>query len=243
MIQGGGLTRAGPCAAVALTTLFMTACSGGPSPEAGVGNSTRGDGEWISLLDGQGPTQWRGFRMEELPAAWSLENGVLSLQPGGQGGDIVTREQFADFELELEWRLAKGGNSGIFFRVNEAEPRTFESGAEIQVLDNQVHPDGQNPLTAAGANYALHAPSQDATRPVGEWNHVRLIARGPHVEHWLNGTKVVEYELWTEHWRSLVAGSKFVEWPRYGLAREGHIALQDHGDPVWYRNIRIRRLN
>jgi len=181
--------------------------------------------------------------MDALPAEWLVEDGTLQFRPGGPGGDILTRETFADFELELEWRVAEGGNSGIFFRVDEAEPRTFESGPEMQVLDNKGHADGKNPLTSAGSNYALHAPSQDTTRPVGEWNQARLLVRGAQVEHWLNGVKVVEYELWTEDWRSLVAGSKFVEWPRYGLAREGHIALQDHGDPVWYRNIRVRTLN
>lgn len=230
-----------------ISALGVTACSGASASRsqepAQVADTRASVGEWTTLFDGTSLDHWRGFRMNRLPGGWVIADGSLHFQPGGEGGDIVTRERFSDFELELEWRLAEGGNSGIFFRVDEAEPRTFESGPEMQVLDNQRHADGRNPLTSAGANYALHAPSSDAARPVGEWNQVRLVVKGPHVEHWLNGSKVVDYELWTEDWRGLVAGSKFVEWPRYGLALDGHIALQDHGDPVWFRHIRARRLN
>jgi hypothetical protein len=110
----------------------------------------------------------------------------------------------------------------------------------MQILDNARHPDGKSPLTSAGANYGLHAPVRDVTRPVGEWNDVRLVVAGARVEHWLNGIKVVEYELWSPAWESLVKTSKFVTMPAYGRAKRGRIALQDHGDPVWFRNITIR---
>jgi hypothetical protein len=109
----------------------------------------------------------------------------------------------------------------------------------MQVLDNAGHPDGRSPLTSAGSNYALHAPSIDATRPVGEWNEARIVRRGNRIAQWLNGTRVVEYELGTAEWRALVDGSKFAEWPDYGVHSEGHIGLQDHGNPVWFRNLRI----
>jgi hypothetical protein len=109
----------------------------------------------------------------------------------------------------------------------------------MQVLDNAGHPDGRSPLTSAGSNYALHAPSVDATRPVGEWNEARIVRRGNRIEQWLNGTRVVEYEIGTPEWRALVDGSKFVQWPDYGVHGEGHLGLQDHGNPVWFRNLRI----
>jgi hypothetical protein len=110
----------------------------------------------------------------------------------------------------------------------------------MQVVDNVRHRDGKNPLTSAGSNYALHAPVRDVTRPVGEWNDVGLVVKSPHVEHWLNGVKIVEYELWSPDWEARVKASKFSTMPGYGRAKRGHIALQDHGDRVWYRHIKIR---
>jgi hypothetical protein len=160
----------------------------------------------------------------------------------GSGGDIVTSDEFGDFELRLQWKISQGGNSGVIFRVANAGNQVWESGPEMQVLDNAGHVDGKAPLTSAGANYGLHAPVRDVTRPVGEWNDVLLRVSGAHVEHWLNGVKVVEYELWSPEWESLVKASKFGSLTAYGRARRGHIALQDHGDLVWFRDIRIRPL-
>ncbi|HEX6940565.1 MAG TPA: DUF1080 domain-containing protein [Longimicrobiales bacterium] len=197
---------------------------------------------WRLLFDGRTTAGWRGFKKESAPAGWAVEDGTLTRV--APAGDLITVETFADFELTLEWKVEPGGNSGIFFRVVEADDvaQTYESGPEMQVLDNARHPDGKSPLTSAGANYALHAPIRDVSRPAGEWNQVRLVVDGAHVEHWLNGTKIVEYELWTEDWERRVRESKFAQWPRYGRAREGHIAIQDHGDRVWFRNIKVRRL-
>jgi hypothetical protein len=197
---------------------------------------------WRLLFDGESLAGWRGYRREDVPASWKAVDGTLAFSPGTDGGDLITTEEFGNFEFALEWKISPGGNSGIMFRVTEEHNWPWESGAEVQVLDNIGHVDGKNPLTSAGANYALHAPARDVTRPVGEWNEVRLVVDGSHVEHWLNGTKVVEYELWSDEWKALVAGSKFNEMPRYGLATEGHLCLQDHDDPVWYRNIKIRPL-
>ena len=231
-----------------LTTLAgVSGCAGsGPEPDAGRDESDPPDaataGGWVSLLQEDRAEAWRGFGREDLPEAWTVADSVLRFAPGGDGGDIVTRERYRDFELTLEWQVEEGGNSGIFFHVTEDADHTYETGPEMQVLDNARHPDGRDPLTSAGANYALHSPEADVTRPVGEWNEVRIRVEGPRVQHWLNGRKVVEYELWTEDWHARVRDSKFNEWSGYGLAREGHIALQDHGDPVRYRRIRIRRL-
>ena len=194
---------------------------------------------WKLLFDGT-LDAWRGYRREDAPGGWSAAGGSLAFTPGVDGGTLITRERFADFELALEWKVAEGGNSGVFYRATEAERAPYWTGPELQVLDNTGHPDGRTPETAAGANYALHAPVADVTRPVGEWNRVRIVVRGARVEHWMNGVRIVEYELWTDEWRATVAATKFSEWPGYGMAETGHIGLQDHGDPVWYRNIRIR---
>ncbi len=194
------------------------------------------------LFDGQALDGWRGYGRDDLPGGWSAEDGAIAYTPEVEGGDIITRDTFTDFDLRLEWRISPGGNSGIMYGVVEGPEYSYYSGPEMQVLDNAGHPDGGDALTSAGADYGLYAPSADVTRPVGEWNEVRIVRRGNHVEHWLNGMKIVEYELGDDEWKSLVAASKFAEWPDYGMHHEGHIALQDHGARVWYRNLRIRRL-
>jgi hypothetical protein len=174
-----------------------------------------------------------------MPEGWQVVDGALGRVAAG--GDIITTGQWEDFELALDWTVAPGGNSGIFFRVGEEEGHgaVWETGPEMQVLDNARHADGGNPKTSAGANYALHAPVRDASRPAGEWNHVRLRVDGDQVEHWLNGVKLLEYELRSPEWNALVAASKFSTRPDYGMRRGGHIALQDHGDVVAYRNIKL----
>ena len=195
---------------------------------------------WQLLFDGKSTSGWRGFRQETTPAGWQVAEGLLTR--AASGGDIITIEQFADFELKLEWKVAEGGNSGIMFRVTEDQRRTWHSGPEMQVLDDARHPDGRVPETTAGSNYGLHAPKPGAVRPAGSWNEARLLVQGTHVEHWLNGVKVVEYELQSDEWEELVSQTKFDTIPAYGRQPTGHIALQDHGDWVAYRNIKIRRL-
>jgi hypothetical protein len=201
---------------------------------------------WKLLFDGETLDRWRGFNMKDLPAGWSVRDGVVRFDPPAEGagerGDLITKRQYESFELALDWAVTPGGNSGIFFRVSEDAKRTYETGPEFQVLDNAGHKDGEKPVTSAGSNYALHAPVEDVTRPVGEWNEARIKVDGAHVEHWLNGTKLLEYDLWTDEWKQLVAASKFAQMPRYGLNRSGHIALQDHGNEVRFRNLKIRPL-
>jgi hypothetical protein len=158
----------------------------------------------------------------------------------GRAGDLITREVFGDFELSLEWNVAAGGNSGIMYRVTEDAAETYHTGPEMQVLDDARHPDGRSRLTAAGAVYGLYPAEAGVVKPAGEWNAVRIVARGSRVEHWLNGVQVAAYELGSADWSARVAASKFSKWPGYGRAPAGHIALQDHGDRVAYRDIRIR---
>ena len=195
---------------------------------------------WELLFDGSTIDAWRGFKQDTMPGGWTVEDGVMVRT--GEAGDIVSTEQFADFELKIDWQIESGGNSGIFFRVDEALDQVWHSAPEVQVLDDDNHVDGQDALTSAGSNYAIQAPSRDVVRPVGEWNEVRLLVEGTHVEHWMNGVKIVEYEFESPEWRALVDASKFAEFA-YGESASGHLALQDHGDRVAFRNIKIRRLD
>lgn len=195
---------------------------------------------WRLLFDGESTRGWRGYRQKTCPAGWVVKNGCLTRV--APAGDILTEEKFENFELAIEWRISAGGNSGIFFGADESKPYPWATGPEFQVLDNAQHRDGGNTKTSAGSNYALHAPSRDATRPVGFFNQARIIVNNGHVEHWLNGVKIVEYELGSPDWEQRVADSKFSEMPDYGRTRRGHIVLQDHGDRVWYRNIKLREL-
>lgn len=198
-------------------------------------------GAWISLFDGKTMAGWRGYRQKTAPAGWQVENGAITRV--GQGGDIITDGEFGDFELELEWKVDSVGNSGIFYRATEVTERIFENATEMQVLDNVRHPDNKTPLTLAGSNYGLYPAPAEAAKPAGEWNAVRIVAKGAHVEHWLNGKQLFSYEMWSDDWKGRVAKSKFAQWPTYGLSRKGHIGLQDHGDRVQFRNIRIRPLS
>ena len=195
---------------------------------------------WKLLFDGKSLAGWRSFTSPDAPSGWKIVDGTL--HRAGAGGDIMTVEQFDNFELRLQWKLAAKGNSGIFFHATTDGDEIWHSAPEMQVLDNAGHKDGATPLTSAGANYAVHAPVRDVTRPLGEWNDVRLIVKGAHVEHWMNGVKLLEYELWSPDWEKRVKASKFDKIPIYGRAKTGHIGLQDHGDPVWFRNIKIRKL-
>jgi hypothetical protein len=165
------------------------------------------------------------------------------------GGDLVSNDTYRDFELELDWRITEGGNSGILFLVDEtpradgSQPAVWETGLEMQVLDDERHADGRDPLTSAGACYALFAPEHDDTRPVGHWNHVRIAKQGSRVEQWLNGRLQCAYDIGSDDWRARVAASKFRDMPGFARARAGRIALQDHGDEVAFRNIRIHDLS
>ncbi len=199
----------------------------------------RSDG-WQLLFDGHSLDRWRGFKTDTAPSGWQALDGALTRTTGG--GDLVSRDTFANFELALDWKVDSAGNSGVMFRVTEEADLTYETGPEMQVLDDAAHADGKSPLTSAGSAYGLYPAPRGVVNPAGEWNSVRLVVNGAHVEHWMNGQRIVSYELWSPDWEAKVAASKFKQWPAYGRAASGHIALQDHGDPVSYRNIRIRVL-
>jgi hypothetical protein len=195
---------------------------------------------WRLLFDGKSTAGWRAYNADTMPAGWQAVDG--SLTRVSQAADIITKEQFGNFELSLEWKLEARGNSGIFYRAVEGLEWIYHGAPEYQVLDDAGHRDGQNPLTSAGSDYGLYAPARGVVKPAGEWNSTRIIARGPHVEHWLNGQKVVEYEQGSDDWARRVAGAKFAAWPQYGKAMSGHIGLQEHGGRAEFRNIKIREL-
>lgn len=199
------------------------------------------DTEWKPLLDEQVVSTWRGYQRESMPDGWQMVDGVLARI--GDAGDIITTDQFENFELRFDWKVEPGGNSGVFFGVGEDGAVAWHSGPEYQLLHNAGHPDGKAPITAAGSNYAVHPPIADMTRPVGEWNRSRLRVNRGHVEHWMNGMYLLSYQIGDTEWQRRVTDSKFSELPLYGQSRRGHIAIQDHGDPVWFRNMRIRVLD
>lgn len=199
------------------------------------------DVDFEPLLGENAKELWRGYKEEDWPKSWELKDGVLSRV--GDGGDIMTVGEFADFDLRLEWKISPGGNSGIIYRVSTGDKASYVTGIECQVLDDDKHRDGKSTLTSAASLYALYPRSERATAPVGEWNKARVVVRGNHVEHWLNGKKLVDCEIGSEDWNKRLAKSKFADWPKFAKNRTGHIALQDHNDPVWYRNIRIKRLD
>ena len=197
--------------------------------------------EWITLFDGSSTDAFRGYKKDTFPTSWKVENGTLKTIPGN-GTDIITKDEFHDFELSLEWKISPGGNSGVIYRVTEDFDHSWNTGPEMQVLDDSKHHDGQNPKTSAGALYALIAPTNKHLKPVGEWNQARLVVKNNHVEHWLNGKKVVEYQWDSPELRQLIAQSKFNAFPRFAKNDSGHIVLQHHHDEAWYRNVKIRRL-
>ena len=208
---------------------------------------------WRLLFDGKSFTGWRGFHKETVPAGWVIEDGSIKHvlakgELGRAGGDLITVDQFDNYEFSIEWKLAKGGNSGIKYLVSESLPPTGRSGIafEYQVLDDDGHPDakaGINGNRTAGSLYDLLPASKDKkVRPIGEFNQTRIVVKGNHIEHWLNGVKVVEFERGGAAFKAAVAQSKFKDTKGFGEISKGHILLQDHGDEVWYRNIKIREI-
>ncbi|HYS69647.1 MAG TPA: DUF1080 domain-containing protein [Gemmatimonadaceae bacterium] len=235
--------------------------SGVHAGSAGVQNtltaSERAAG-WRLLFDGSTFNGWRGLGYDSVPTAhWKIENGTIRKLADGQvprlpdgqpaaGGDLMTKDTFRDFELTWEWKISRAGNSGVKYNVSEEismanAPNHAALGFEYQMLDDSLHEDNKVPSHRAGALYDLIAPNPSKRlKPVGEWNSSRIVFRDNHGEHWLNGTKVVEFELGTPHMDSLLAASKYKSIPNFATRRAGHIVLQDHVDEVFFRNIKIR---
>lgn len=196
------------------------------------------------LFDGSSLDNWRNFKADTISPSWEIESDGSFTLARKNGGDIVTNKEYENFDLRLDWKISENGNSGIMFHVSEADSlgAPYLSGPEMQILHNEGHPDGKIHMHRAGDNYDLHPCSEETVKGPGEWNNVRLVVNQGNVEHWLNGVKVVSYTLGSADWEERLAKSKFAKWPVYGRAGKGVIALQDHGDQVWFRNIRIKEL-
>src|SRR2546427_2160281 len=196
---------------------------------------------WRVLFDGKTLDAWRGYKTDKVPSGWRIADG--SLVKDASVGDIVSKDEFGDFELELDWKIGEAGNSGIFYRGTEEYDHVYWSAPEYQLLDDIKAADNKTRLTCAGAAYALYPSPEGHLKPVGEWNRTRIVAKGTHVEHWLNGVKLLEYELWSPDWEAKVKSSKFAAYPNFGRAKKGHIALQgDHTGTLAFRNIRVREM-
>jgi hypothetical protein len=210
-----------------------------PGPVNGLTAEEKSEG-FVLLFDGKTTRGWQGYRQKTFPDGWQVVKGALTrVSPAG---DIITDSVYGNFDLRLDWMISTTGNSGIFYRVTDQGETPYESGPEYQILDNVLAKDGGNLLTVAGACYGLYPSPRGMVRPVGEWNVTRIVVNGNDVQHWLNGIKVVQYQLGSADWEAKVKASKFAQWPEYGRASRGYIGLQDHGDWVSYRSIRIRVL-
>jgi hypothetical protein len=207
--------------------------------------------EWISLFNGKNTKGWHSYGKTSVGSAWKVEDGALFLDAdarktiGAEGGDIVSDASFSNFHLKLEWKISKNGNSGIIFWVQDDTTKykqVWFTGPEMQVLDNDGHPDGKIKKHRAGNLYDLVEGKEGALNKVGEWNLVDIISYNGKLDFYLNGINVVSTSYGDADWKKLVAGSKFKDKPDFGKTFSGHIALQDHGDKVWYRNIMIKKL-
>lgn len=234
------ITRAGEWAATGEVTLPATWGDVRKHNELTEGEKAAG---WRLLFDGKTTGNWKGFKQPAFPQkGWIVKDGTLTHARQGGGGDLCTTEEFSDFEFQCDWRVEKGGNSGVMYRCAEDKTYPWETGPEMQILDDANHADGKKPKTRAGTLYDIYACAFDVSRPAGEWNTAKVVAKGDRIEHWLNGFKVVETVLWSEEFKAAHGASKWPGMPDYAKRAKGRIALQDHGDEVSFRNVKIREL-
>ena len=205
---------------------------------------------WQLLFDGTSTTGWHSYGKPGAGSSWKITDGILYLDSTKidgkrEEGDLLTDKEYENFHLALDWKLATGGNSGIIFLVKEDSvkyKRTYETGPEMQVLDNAGHKDGKIEKHHAGDLYDLVASSTEPVKPVGEWNHAEIKLDKGKLDFYLNGANIVSTTMWDDNWNKMVAGSKFKDMPDFAKFKKGRIALQDHGDPVWFKNIKIKQL-
>ena len=227
------------------TTIFIiSACSGDGNNR--LTKQEKKDG-WVLLFDGKTTKGWRGYNKSDIGSGWFVKEGILTcLGKGGDiGGDIIHDEQFDNFELRVDWKISKGGNSGIFYHVIEGEiySAPYQTGPEYQLIDDINFPGDLKEWQQAGADYAMYiANDKKKLKPVGEWNCSKIVFDNGHVEHWLNGEKILEFTAWSEDWQQKKETGKWKDFPDYGLAQKGYVGLQDHGNNISFRNIKIKKL-
>ncbi|WEK18741.1 MAG: DUF1080 domain-containing protein [Candidatus Pedobacter colombiensis] len=225
------------------SAIILTALLGG-----GVTRAQSDKKGFTKIFDGKTTKGWHTYGKTTAGAKWTIEDGTLHFDPKGDsdgGGDLVTDNEYSNFHLKIDWKIAPKGNSGIIYYVKEDPSKyhqTYSTGLEMQVLDNEGHSDGKIAKHRAGDLYDLIKSSSEPVKPVGEWNTAEIICKDGKLEQYLNGVKVVSTTLWDDNWKTLIAGSKFAKWPDWGTFKSGKIALQDHGNEVWYRNIMIKQL-
>lgn len=239
---------------IGIAAALLAGCSSSKqtqmSTEANTAMSSQ-DG-WQALSGGTEITGWHTYGRPGVGKAWRMDGDAIYFDPAvkkaegnAEGGDLVTNEAYENFHLTLDWKIAPNGNSGVIFFVQDEPAKynaTYMTGPEMQVLDNNGHPDAKIHKHKAGDLYDLIPSSKEAQKAVGEWNHAEIVAKDGKLDFYLNGVNTVSTTMWNESWNQLVAGSKFKDWPAFAKFKSGHIALQDHGDAVWYRNIKIKRL-
>ncbi len=208
-------------------------------------DAEKADG-WKLLFNGTSLDGWRVYKNKPTNT-WGVADGTLhctgsETDKSDMRGDLITSDQFDNFELEADWKIAPKGNSGILYLVTEEFDAPYMSGPEYQLIDDVNFPEKLEDWQKSGANYAMNPPSKLAAKPVGEWNHTRIVLNKGHVEHWLNGEKVVDTEMWTDEWKKHKATGKWKDYKGYGEAKKGHICLQDHGSEIWFRNVKIKEL-
>ncbi|MCK6616358.1 MAG: DUF1080 domain-containing protein [Cyclobacteriaceae bacterium] len=234
-----------------VTGLLLTACELKKQPKQPADSYNQLTVEeknngWILLFDGKTLNGWRFFK-NQANNSWEVTDGALHCKAFADGtlnerSDLITTGEYGDFELSFQWKISHQGNSGVMFRVTEAYDQTYASGPEYQVIDEENYPGDLPPENKAAANFGMHAADNAIVSPVEQWNDGKIIVQGNHVEHWLNGTRVLVYDLFSDDWNKRRNAGKWKDFPGYASARKGYIALQDHGNEVWYRAIKIKLL-
>lgn len=223
----------------ALALLLLTLPLAAELPLVNELTATEKEAGWTLLFDGKTAEHFRNYKKEDLSSKWEVKDGELTLIGKG-GGDLITKKEFEAFEFTVDYKISKKGNSGLMFHVKESEGKPWQTGPEIQIQDNV---DGYDPQKA-GWLYGLYAPAEgvDTTKPAGEWNTLKILITPEKCVHWMNGTKYVEYVKGSEDWDKKVAATKFAKFPNFGKPTKGHICLQDHGNVVSFRNIKVREV-
>lgn len=198
---------------------------------------------WKLLFDGRSMEGWRTYK-EAPQDSWEVVDGQLHGKPGASfhHADLVTKDQYTSFDLQWDWKVDKGANSGVLYHVLETHEHPYETGPEYQLIDDLGYPGKLEDWQKSGADYAMHPPLKAAAHPQGQYNHSRILAQGNHIRYWLNGIEVADFKAWTPQWQELKKTGKWKDYPDYGDSRTGFIDLQDHGGGIWFKNVKVRVL-